>query len=164
MDLPINSGVTFLSPISSPLRIPSNPAALDEPPSLTLLQTSQPPVIHPDVAPSTTTGSKFSISPPAASQSESTKELPPFRSFLSDVRPLLSRPNQLKFQPTQSDLERQHRREYYTNHAGRTKRPALINNHKTVSNQNSVSWKKSFGMANVKDIQSKAPLSPLNHW
>ena len=88
-----------------------------------MLQTSQPPLIHPDVAPSTSTGSQPSISPPEASQSESTQELPPFSSFLSDVRPLLSRPNQLKLQPTQSALGRQHRREYYTNHAGRTKRP-----------------------------------------
>ena len=123
MDLPINFGVTFLSPISSPLRIPSNPASPDEPPSLTLLQTSQPPIIHQDVAPSTSTGSQFSISPLEASQSESTQEVPPFTSFLSDVRPLLSRPHQLKLQPNQSALGRQHRREFYTNHAGRTKRP-----------------------------------------
>ena len=123
MELPTNSGVTFLSPISSPLRIPSNPASPDEPLSLTLLQTSQPPIIHQGVAPSTSTGSQFSISSPDASQSESTQELPPFSSFLSDVQPLLSRPNQLKLQPTQSALGRQHRREYYTNHAGRTKRP-----------------------------------------
>ena len=123
MDLPTNSGVTFLSPISSPLRIPSNPASLDEPPSLTLLQTSQPPIIHQDVAPSTSTGSKFSIPPPEASQSESTQEIPPLSSFLSDVRLLLSRPNQLKLQPNQSALGRQHRREYYTNHASKTKPP-----------------------------------------
>ena len=123
MQLPTNSGVTYLSPISSPLTIPSNPASPDEPPSLTLLQTSQPPIIHQDVAPSTSTGSKFSISSPDASQSESTQELPPFSSFLSDVRPFLSRPNHLKLQPDQSALGRQHRREYYTNHAGRTKRP-----------------------------------------
>ena len=62
-------------------------------------------------------------SSPDASQSESTQELPPFSSFLPDVRSLLSRPNQLKLQPTQSALGRQHRCEYYTNHAGRTKRP-----------------------------------------
>ena len=80
-------------------------------------------MLHPDVAPSTSTGSQSSISPPEESQSESTQELPPFSSFLSDVRPLLSKPNQLKLQPTQSALGRQHRREYYTNHAGRTKRP-----------------------------------------
>ena len=123
MDLPTNSVVTFLSPISSPSKIPSNPALPDEPPSLTLLQTSQPPTINPDVAPSTSIGSQFSNSSPEASQSEDTQELPSFSSFLSDARPLLSRPNHLKLQPNQSALGRQHRREYYTNHAGRTKRP-----------------------------------------
>ena len=105
------------------MRIPSNPASPDEPPSLILLQTSQPPIIHPDVAPSTSTGSQFPISPPEASESESTQELPPFSSFLSEVRPLLSRPNEHKLQPTQSALGRQHRCEYYRNYAGRTKRP-----------------------------------------
>ena len=120
MELPITSDITFLSP---PSKIPSNPASPDEPPSLTLLQTSQPLLINPNVAPSTSTGSHFSISSPEASQSETTQELPPFSSFLSDVRPLLSRPNQLKFQPNHSALGRQHRREYYTNHAGRIKRP-----------------------------------------
>ena len=123
MILPTNSVVTFLSPISPPSKIPSIPASPDEPPSLTLLQTSQPPTINPDAAPSISTGSQFSLSSPDASQSESTQELPPFSSFLSDVRPLLSRPNQLKLQPTQSALGHQHRRKDYTNHAGRTKRP-----------------------------------------
>ena len=123
MELPTNSVVTFLSPISSPSKKPSNRASLDEPPSLTLLSTSQPPTIHPDVAPSASTGPQFSISSPEASQPENTQEFPPFSSFLSDVRPLLSRPNHLKLQPDQSALGRQHRRKYYTNHAGRTKRP-----------------------------------------
>ena len=103
--------------------MPSNPASPDKPPSLTLLSTSQPPTIHPDIAHSASTGSQFSISSPEASQSENTQEVPPFSSFLSDVRPLLSRPNHLKLQPDQFALGRQHRREYYTNHAGRTKRP-----------------------------------------
>ena len=88
-----------------------------------MLPTSQPPTIYPDVAPSTSIGSQFSISSPEASQSEHTEELPPFSSFLSDVRPLQSGPNQPKHQPDQSALGRQHRREYYTNHALRTKRP-----------------------------------------
>ena len=123
LDLLTNSVVTFLSPISSPSRKPSNPASPDEPPSLTLLSTSQPPTIHPDVAPSASTGPPFSICSPEASQPENTQELPPFSSFPSHVRPLLSRPNHLKLQPDQSALGRQHRREYYTNHARRTKRP-----------------------------------------
>ena len=123
LDLPTNSVVTFLSPISPSSKIPSNPASPDEPPSLTLLSTSQPPTIHTDVAPSASTGSQFSISSPEASQSENTQELPPFSSFLSDVPPLLSRPNHFKLQPDQSALGRQHRRENYTNQARRTKRP-----------------------------------------
>ena len=123
MDFPTNSVVTFLSQIHSPPKIPSNPASPDEPPPLSLLPTTQPPTVNPDVAPSTSIGSQFSNSSPEASQSENTQELPPFSSFLSDVRPLLSRPNQLKLQPDQSALGRQYRREYYTNHAHRTRRP-----------------------------------------
>ena len=106
-----------------PSKIPSNPASPDELPSLTLLSTSQPPTIHPYVAPFASTGSQFFISSPEANQPENTQELPPFSSFLSDVRLLLTRPNHLKLEPDQSALGRQHRREYYTNHAGRTKRP-----------------------------------------
>ena len=69
LDLPTNSVVSFLSPIPSPPKIPSNPASPDEPPALNLLPTSQPPTINPDVAPSTSIGSQFSISSPEASQS-----------------------------------------------------------------------------------------------
>ena len=123
LDLPTNSGVTFLSPISPRSQIPSNPASPDEPPSLTLLSTSQPPTINPDVNSSISISSQLPISSPEVSRSEDTQELPPFSSFLSDVRPLLSRPNQLKLHPNQSTLGRQHRRENYANHARRTKRP-----------------------------------------
>ena len=123
MDLSTNSVFTFLSPISSPPIIPSNQASPDEPPALSLLPISQPPTINTDVAPSTSIGSQFSISSPEASQSEKTQELLPFSSFLSHVRPLLSWPNQLKLRPDPAVLGRQHRREYYTNHARRTKRP-----------------------------------------
>ena len=114
------SVVTFLSPISSLSKIPSDAAS---PPALPLSSTGQPPTINPDVAPSTSTGSQFSISSPEANQSQNTQELPPFSSFLSDVRPLLSRPNYLKLRPDHPVLGRRHRREYYTNHARRTKRP-----------------------------------------
>ena len=107
-------------------KIPSNPASPDELHSLTLLSNSQPPTIHPDVAPSASTGSEFSIPSPEASQPKNTQEVPPFSFFLSDVRPLLSKPNHPKLQPDQSALGRQHRREYYTNHARRTKRPRCI--------------------------------------
>ena len=85
--------------------------------------TSQPPTITSDVAPPASIGSQFSISSPETSQSENIQEIPPFSFFLSDVRPLLSRPNHLKLQLDHSALGRQHRREYYTNHARRTKRP-----------------------------------------
>ena len=112
-------------------QIPYNTASPDEPPSLTLLSTSQPPTINTDVAP-ILIGPQLPISSPEVSQSEDTSELPPFSSFLSDVRPLLSRPNQLKLRPNSAVLGRQHRREYYTN-AGRDA-PALINNYNTVLN------------------------------
>ena len=75
------------------------------------------------MAPSILIGSQLPISPLEVSQSESNSELPPFSSFLSDVRPLLSRPNQLKLRPDPAVLGRQHRQEYYTNHARRTRRP-----------------------------------------
>ena len=65
---------------------------------------------------------------PTTDYSKTTKAFPPFSSFLSDVRPLPSRPNHLKLQPDHSVLGRQHRREYYTNHARRTKRPR-VNQH-----------------------------------
>ena len=123
LDLPTNSVVVFLSPISSPPKIPSDAASPDEPPTLSLLPTSQPPTINLDVAPSTSIGSQFSISSLEAIQSKKTQELPPFISFLSNVRPLLSRPGHLKLQLDHSVLRRQRRREYYTNHARRTKRP-----------------------------------------
>ena len=128
LELPTNSVVTFLSPISPLSKIPSNPASPDEPPFLTLLLTSLPPTLNPDVAPSTSICSQFSISSPEASQSENTQELPPFSSFLSDVRPFLSRTNHLKLQLDQSASGRQHRRECYTNDAGRSKRPRFDQN------------------------------------
>ena len=123
LDLLTSSDVTFLSPIAPCSQIPSNPASPDEPPSLTLLTTSQPPTINTDVAPSILPGPQLPISSPEVNQSEDTSELPAFSSFLSDVRPLLSRPNQLKLRPDSTVLGRQHRREYYTNHARRIRRP-----------------------------------------
>ena len=144
MELPTNFVITFLSPISSPPNLPSNPASPDEPPALSLLPTSQPPTVDPDVAPSTSIGSHFSISAPEASQSENTQELPPFSSPLSDIRPFLPRPNHLKLQSDQSALGRQHRRECYTNHAithTEENDPALMDNYNTVSNQNSLNGK-----------------------
>ena len=123
MDLPTNSGVTFLSPIYSRPQITSNPASPDEQPSLTLVSTSPPATINPEFAPSALIGSQLPIPSPEVSQFEDTSELPSFSSLLSDVRPLLSKPNQLKLRPDPAVLGRQHRREYYTNHARRTRRP-----------------------------------------
>ena len=68
------------------------------------------------------TGLQFLFFLPENNQSKTTAQLSPFISLLSDVRRLLSRSNQLNFQPDHSILRRQHRREYYTNHLRRTKR------------------------------------------
>ena len=126
LDLPTSSVVTFLSPIPSPSKMTSNPSSPNDTPALPLPSTSKPPTIKPDFAPSTSIGSQFSTSSPEAIQSENIQELPPFSSFLSDVQPLLSRPNHFKLQPDQSAFGRQHCRDYYTNHARRTKRPRFI--------------------------------------
>ena len=164
VSLPTKSVVTFLSSISPPSKIPSNPASPDELPSLTLLSTSQPPTINPDVAPSASTGSHISISSPEASQSEKTQELLPFSSFLSDVRPLLSRRNHLKLQPDQSALGRQHRREYYTNHAGRTKRRRFIQHLQYCLKPDFCKWEIIFwdGKRQEYTIQSTSPLSTIS--
>ena len=164
LDLLTSSDVTFLSLIVPCSQIPSNPASPDEPPSLTLLTTSQPPTINTDVAPSILIGSQLPISSPAVNQSEDTSELPAFSSFLSDVRPLLSRPNQLKLRPDSAVLGRQHRREYYTNHARRTRRPRFNQQLQYCLKPEFCKWEKSFGMANVKSIQFKTPFFPLSDW
>ena len=122
-DLPTKSVVTFLSLFSSPSKIPSNPASPDETPATPLRSTNNPTKVISKPASSPSTGLQFPISLPKTDQSKTTDELPPFSSLLPDVRPLLSRPNHLKFQPDHSTLGRQHRREYYTNHTRRTKWP-----------------------------------------
>ena len=73
LDPPINSVVTFLSVISSPPKIHSNPASPEETPAPALPSTSQPPTITPYVAPSASIRSQFSTSSPEASQSEKPK-------------------------------------------------------------------------------------------
>ena len=128
LDLPITSVVTFLSPISPPAKIPSNPASHDETPASPLQPTNNPTPTVSDVASSSSTGLQFSISLPKPGQPKTPEKLPPFHSLLSDVRPLLSRPNDLKLQPDPSALGRQHRREYYTNHTRRTKQPRFDQN------------------------------------
>ena len=85
--------------------------------------TDNPSTVLPDAASSPPTGLQFSISLPQNDQPKPTDEFLTFSSFLSEVRLFLSRPNNLKLQPDHSALVRQHRREYYTNHARRTKRP-----------------------------------------
>ena len=114
--------------MSPPAKIPSNPASLDETPASPLQTTNNSTTTVPEVTSSPSTGLQFSISLPKTDQFKTTKKLPPFHSLLSDVRPLLSRPNHLKLQPDHSALGRQHRREYYTNHTRRTKRPRFDQN------------------------------------
>ena len=145
MDLLTSSDVTFLSPIAPRSQIPSNPASPDEPPSLTLLTTSQPLTINTDVAPSILIRSQLPISPPEVSQSEDTSERPAFSSFFSDVRPLLSRPNQLKLRPDPAVLGRQHRREYYTNHARTTRRPRFNQHLQSSLKPEFCKWEIIFG-------------------
>ena len=123
MEIPTIPVVTFLCPISSPSKTPSKPASPDKTPTSSVQSTSKPITIIPEVAPSLSTGVQFSISLPENDQSETTQVLPPINSVLSDARPLLSRLNHFKFQPDHSTVERQHRREYYTNRARRIERP-----------------------------------------
>ena len=111
-----DSVVTFLSPISSPSEIPYNPASLDKTPASPLQTTNNPTTTVSDVASSSSTGLQLSILLPKTDQSKTTEKLPPFHSLLSDVRPLLSKPNHLKLQPDHSARGRQHRREFYKNH------------------------------------------------
>ena len=123
LDLPTNSVVTFLSPISSPSKIPSNPASPDGTPTSPLPSIDNLANIIPEAASSPSAGLHFSFSLPEDDQFKTTEELPLFSSLLSDVRPLLSRPNHLKPQLDHAILGRQHRREHYTNHTRRTKQP-----------------------------------------
>ena len=94
----------------------------DETPASLLQSTSNPTIIRPGVTPRQSTGLQFSISLHENDQSKTTKETPPLSSLLSDVRPLLSRPNHQKNDQDHSALEREHRREIYTDRARRTKR------------------------------------------
>ena len=64
LDLPTNSVVTFISPISSPSKIPSNPASPDETPTSLLRSTNNPANAIPDAASFPSTGLQFSISLP----------------------------------------------------------------------------------------------------
>ena len=115
--------VTFLTFIFSPSKTPSNPLSPDETSISPLQSTNNPTTIIPGASPPLSTGLRFSILLPENDQSKTTDELHPLKSLLSDIRPLLSRANHLKNEPDQFALGRQHRREYYTNHARRAKRP-----------------------------------------
>ena len=128
LDRPTDSVIFFLSPISSPSKIPSNPASPDKTPASPLQTTNNPTTTLPDLASSSSTGLQLSISLPKTDQSKTTEKLPLFHSLLSDVQPLLSRPDHLKLRADHSALGCQHRREYYTNHTRRTKRPRFDQN------------------------------------
>ena len=146
-----------------PSKIPSNPASPDYTPA-SPLQTTNNPTTVPDVASPASTGLQFSISLRENNQPKPTDGLPPFSSFLSDVRPLPSRPNRLKLQPDQSVLGRQHRREYYTNHTPEQNDPVSVRKYNTVSNKNSPDGKYYLGIADAKNTRFKAALSLLNDW
>ena len=123
LDIPTNPVVIFLSRISSPSRLPSNPASPHHPPSSTFQPTNNSRTTIPDVAPFLSIGLKFSICLPEDDHPLTTKKRPPFHSLLSDVGPLVSRPNHHKFHFAQSTLGRQHRRECYINWAPKIRRP-----------------------------------------
>ena len=123
MDLPTNHVVNFLSPISPPSKLISNPASPDETPAPPLPSTNNPTTTNPDGSSSLSTGLNFSISIPENDQSENTQELPPFNFFPSNVRPLLSRPYHIKLRTDHPILGRQHRREENLNRARKTKQP-----------------------------------------
>ena len=135
LDLPTTSVVTFLSLISSPSKIPSNPASHDKTPASPLQFTKNPTTTVPDVASSSSTGLHFSILLPKTDQSKITEKLPPFQSLLSDAGPLLSMSNHLKLQPDQSALGGQHRRDYYTKTHAEQNDPASIRIYNKVSNE-----------------------------
>ena len=122
------------------MQIPSNPASPDETPASPLQTTNNSKTTVPEVTSSSSTGLQFSISLPKTDQPKTTEKLPPFHSLLSDVRPLLSRPNRLKLQPDQSAQGRQHRREYYTNRTRKTKRPRFDQNLQYSLKQEFSTW------------------------
>ena len=122
LDIPTNPVVTFLSPVSSLSKIPSNPASPDDTPASSVQPTSNSTTTIPDGALSLSTGLQFSISFPEDDHPVTTQELPSLNSLLSDVRPLLSRLSHLRLQIHHFILGRQHRCEYYTNRARKIKR------------------------------------------
>ena len=75
LDLSKNLVLTYLSPISSPLKITSNPASPDETPTSLLHSTNNPTTTIPGVASSLSTGLQFSILLPENNQSKPTGEL-----------------------------------------------------------------------------------------
>ena len=117
-----------------------------------------------DVAPSILIGSQLPISPPEVSQSENTSELPPFSSFFSDVQPLLSRPNQLKLRHDRAVLGRQHRREYNTSHARRTRRPRFNQQIQYCLKPEFCKWEIIFWDGKRQEYRIQTPISPLNDW
>ena len=138
------SVVTFFPHISSPSKIPTNPASPDETPASPLQTTNNPTTTVPNVASLPTTGLPFSISLPKTDRSKATEKLPAFHSLLSDGRLLLSRPNNLKLQPDHCNLERQHHRENWNNCTRRTKRPRFIQHLQYSLKQEFSTWEKLF--------------------
>ena len=147
MDLPTNLVVTFLSPISPPSKLPSNPASPDETPTSPLQSTSNPTTREPDLTSSLSTGLQFSNFLLENDQSENTQELPPFNFFLSDVRPLLERPNHLtNFNDVMNSTLIAHEEQ---------NDPASIKICNIVSNQSFLHGKYFSGIAGVKNTRFK---------
>ena len=143
-DFPFNPVVTFISPISSPPKTPFNPASPEKTPASPLQSTCNPTTTIPGAPPPLSTGLQFPTSLPENDQFKSTDELLPFSSLPSDVRLLLLRPNHIKLQPDHSVLGRQHRREYYTNRARRTKRPRFNQHSKDNLKPEFSTWETTF--------------------
>ena len=78
MDLPNNSVVTFLSPITFASKITSNLASPDETPASFSQSTNNPTNVIPNAASSPSNGLQFSISLAENDQSKIIEELTPF--------------------------------------------------------------------------------------
>ena len=97
---------------------------------------------------------------PKTDQSKNTEKLAPFQLLLSDARPHLSRRKHLKLQPDQSALGRQHRREYYTNHTRRTKRPRFDQNLQYSLKREFSTWEIIFWDSRLQEYTIKSTSLP----
>ena len=122
-DVPLNPIAIFFSPPTSRMLNTSNPPSPEDQRNSHQDHVIKPTSDNTIVNPYFLVGQQLSLPSSKASRPEHPQELPSFNSILNVVRPLLSRSNQLKFQPGHSVLGSQHRCEYDTTRARRTKRP-----------------------------------------